>query len=207
LGLLIPGWIFTWPVVLIIIGFAIGVRNGFKSFGSLGLILIGLFFLARHEGWIPFGLGHYFWALIIIFIGIVIIINPRRSRMWAANWQGAGGYQNLSEDIISTVAIFYGIRKNVMSKKFKGGEIVNIFGGTEINLMQAEINGKASIEVVNVFGGVKLIVPSDWDVRINAIHIFAGADDKRSVSSVSQAKNTLIITGTAIFGGIEVRNF
>ncbi|HWY98185.1 MAG TPA: LiaF domain-containing protein, partial [Bacteroidia bacterium] len=98
-------------------------------------------------------------------------------------------------------------RKTILSKNFAKGEIVNIFGGTEINFMQADINGTAVVDVVAVFGGVKLIVPPDWDVRINVVHIFAGTVDKRQFHTASTSKKVLLVNGTAVFGGIDIRSY
>ena len=37
-----------------------------------------------------------------------------------------------------------------------------MFGGAEINFMQADIQGRVELEVNQVFGGTKLIVPAHW---------------------------------------------
>ena len=110
-------------------------------------------------------------------------------------------------DVFTSTAIFWGARKTVLSKQFAKGDIVNIFGGTEINFAQADINGTAVLDVVNIFGGVKFIVPSDWDVRVNTVHIFGGTDDKRRLHNISSSKKVLLITGTVIFGGIDIISY
>src|ERR1700722_13934682 len=73
IGVYIPDWIFTWEFILIAIGVSIGVRRGFRDMTSLIMIAIGLLFLARHEGLIPFSLGRFVWPVAIIVAGILII--------------------------------------------------------------------------------------------------------------------------------------
>ncbi len=81
-------------------------------------------------------------------------------------------------------------------------------GGAEINLMQADLQHNIVLEVNNVFGGTKLIVPSNWDVKNEVSAVFGGIEDKRSINtSVPDQDKILILKGTCVFGGIEVSNY
>ncbi len=208
IGVYIPDWIFTWEFILIAIGVSIGVRRGFRDMTAVIMIFIGLLFLARHEGFIPFSLSKFIWPVAIIVAGILIIVRPKRSFRWGGRiYTGMDTGENVDNDFLDSVAIFWGARRNVLSKNFKKGEVVNIFGGTELNFTQADITETAVIDVVAIFGGVKIIVPPDWDVRINLVHIFGGTDDKRSVQPSLNNKKVLMLTGTVIFGGVDVRSY
>lgn len=112
------------------------------------------------------------------------------------------------DDYLDTTSIFGGTEKVILSKNFKGGSMTNIFGGSEINLTQADINGTARLDVTAIFGGATLIVPSNWVVKSEAVTIFGGISDKRNVAgySDSTARN-LIIKGTILFGGLEIKSF
>ena len=44
----IPYWIYSWPMLLIVIGFFVGIRHGFRGMSWLIMILIGGAFLADH---------------------------------------------------------------------------------------------------------------------------------------------------------------
>ncbi|HMG67070.1 MAG TPA: LiaF domain-containing protein, partial [Chitinophagaceae bacterium] len=113
-----------------------------------------------------------------------------------------------SEDYIDSTSIFGGIKKNVISKNFKGGDITNIMGGSEIDLTQADINGTVTIDLTQIFGGTKLIVPSNWQVKTQMAAIFGGVEDKRSLQNVTIDPNKkLVLDGTSIFGGIEIRSY
>jgi hypothetical protein len=112
-----------------------------------------------------------------------------------------------SEDYIDTTSIFGGVHKKVVSKNFKGGDIVTFLGGSEIDLSQAEIVGTARLDVTQVMGGTKIIVPAHWEVRSEVTALFAGFEDKRQQPAMVNPDKVLIIDGTSIFGGIELKNY
>jgi len=116
------------------------------------------------------------------------------------------GYYS-SEDFIDTTSIFGGVHKKVVSKNFRGGDIVTFLGGSEIDLSQAEIIGTARLDVTQVMGGTKIIVPAHWEVRSEVTALFAGFEDKRQQPATINPEKVLIIDGTSIFGGIELKNY
>lgn len=112
------------------------------------------------------------------------------------------------DEHLDAVAIFGSVKKTIYSKNFQGGEIVNVFGGAEIDLTQADITGRVYIDVTQVFGGVKMIVPSHWTVVSDVAAVFAGFDDKRVRTAIPQDGNKiLVIKGTSIFAGVDVRSY
>jgi len=111
------------------------------------------------------------------------------------------------DDYLDTVSVFSGAKKTILSKNFKGGEIVNVFGGTEIDFTMADINGRVTIDVTQIFGGVKLVVPSHWQVVADVASVFASTDDKRHPVGQQSPDKILVIKGTSIFAGIDIRSF
>ena len=112
------------------------------------------------------------------------------------------------EDYVDSTSIFGGAKKNIISKNFKGGDLVNIFGGTELDLTRADFTGTAELELTTIFGGTKLIVPSNWTIRSEAVTIFGGLEDKRNSQTISDsAEKVLVLRGTVLFGGIEIKSF
>jgi predicted membrane protein len=113
-----------------------------------------------------------------------------------------------SDDFLDATSIFGGVKKTVLSKNFRGGDITNIFGGSEIDLTMADINGKVIIDITQLFGGTKIIVPPHWQVVSNLSAVFAGVDDKRLRKPGSGDNNKiLVLEGISIFAGIEIRSF
>jgi hypothetical protein len=117
--------------------------------------------------------------------------------------------QNFSaDDFLDATSVFGGVKKTILSKSFKGGEIVNVFGGAEIDFSMADIDGKVVIDITQIFGGTKIIVPPHWQVVSNLSAVFAGVDDKRLRKAGSGDLNkVLVLEGISIFAGIDIRSF
>jgi len=216
-----PAWFFTWPVFLIALGLFIGAKHGFR--GGFWLIPILIGGLTLMDDMNPsLDMGRFIAPIIIMGIGLIFILRPKRNnwRRWRhyheADWQqtqqsGAAAdkaYASDRSDFVDVTAVFGGVKKNVLSKSFKGGDIVSFMGGSEIDMTQADFTGRVTIDATNIFGGTKLIVPSTWDVQSDITAIFGGVDDKRQISGVNLDPNkVLILDGTCMFGGIEIRSF
>ncbi len=218
-GIPVPNWLFSWQMLLIAIGLFIGFRKGFRDGGWFVPIIVGGAFLAN-DYILQGDLRRHIWPLILIIVGTFFIFRPR-------NRHGAGCWNQkknsamqtetttpLSEesytqdDIIDSTNIFSGTKKVILSKNFKGGDIVNIFGGSEIDLTQADMTSPAILEVTAVFGGATLIVPSNWAIKSEAVTIFGGIGDKRKITpSTESPTKTLVLKGTMIFGGMEIRSY
>lgn len=218
----LPHWLFGWQMFLIALGFFVGVKHGFKGMSWLMLMLIGGAFLCIEIS-PELSIRRYIWPVALIIAGAFLILKPRRRSSWStwnegqkktADNSGISGTtpseegQESKEDFIDSTSIFGGAKKNIISKNFRGGDIVNIFGGTELDLSRADFKGTAVIELTTIFGGTKLVVPSDWTIRSEAVTIFGGLDDKRNSQTITDnPEKVLLLQGTVIFGGIDIRSF
>ena len=221
MGAPLPAWIFTWPVLLIGIGLLTGIKSRFHNPGSFILILIGSVFLIDQS--VPgIDIGNYVAPIILIGLGILFILRPRHhsfGRYRRARWQQSAFAEHEmntanftstkeNEEYIDVHSVLGGVKKNIQSKNFKGGEIVCFLGGAEINMMQADIQGTVVLEVNNVFGGTKLIIPANWNVQIEISATFGGVEDKRNFqSNVPDQDKKIILKGSCLFGGIEIANY
>lgn len=225
-GVLFPAWFFSGPVLLIGIGLFIGIRHRFRNFVWLIPLVVGGLLLADRLS-PDITLRPYIWPIVLIGVGLFFILRPKGrncrgggnpdDNMFTdaqttttttpndkANWQ-----QGMSDgnDMIDVTAIFGGVKKNILSKNFKGGDVTAFMGGAEINLTQADFKGRVMIDNFNMFGGTKLIVPPDWDVQSGVVAIFGGVDDKRPPAPITNPDKVLYIDGTCIFGGVEIRSY
>lgn len=218
LGTEIPNWIFTWKSLLIGIGLVGFVKHRFTRVGWMLPIIIGGVFLLGdlYPGLI---IKPLFWPILLIVVGLFIMFKPRHKHK---NWHKRlerKQYDNMAydkrstnskEDFIDSTSVMGGVKKNILTKNFKGGDITNIFGGTELDLSQADFEGTVTLEITQVFGGTKLIVPSHWQIQSNnTVAIMGSVEDKRPVNSHtgSDASKTLVLNGTTIFGGIEIKSY
>ncbi|MGZ5285530.1 MAG: LiaF transmembrane domain-containing protein [Flavisolibacter sp.] len=217
-GMFFPHWFFTWPMVLIGIGLFTGIRHQFNSPVPFILLVVGGIFLAGEIS-SEYSLRQYLWPAILITMGLVFIFRSRRfGKQGPAEgnrdivvtgedqqqWEEA---MKSRQDVIDVTAIFGGVKKNILTKQFKGGEIVTFMGGADINLTQTDFQGKVIIDCFNMFGGTKLIVPADWDVQSQVVAIFGGVDDKRPPAASVDPNKVLFLDGTCLFGGVEIRSF
>jgi predicted membrane protein len=221
--------IFSWQMLLILIGTVTLSHKG-RSTPSIILITIGVFFLLPDIFNFTIDIHKLFWSLVFLVIGIVILFHRRdhsrwhrrfRSdwhsrwhRKWESDWHCDSGSEKKTEssptDFIDEVNIFSGGDRKIASKSFRGGKITSMFGGSTYDLIDCELaEGKNELEMVNIFGGSKLIVPSDWKIHLDIVAIFGGfADKRRRVSQPSDsAEKILYITGVAIFGGGEIKSY
>ncbi len=129
---------------------------------------------------------------------------------WSQQYNATAGAQatgaTSGDDYLDETSVFGGVHKVVVSKNFKGGDVVNIFGGCDINLTQADFTGTVTLDITQIFGGAKIIVPTDWKVVVKTTSIFGGVEDKRPASLIKENPDkTLLIEGTSIFGGISIQ--
>ena len=200
----LPSWLFF-----------IALKHNFKGGAWFVLILVGTGFLIG-DLYPEIPVKRYIWPLVLIGVGAFLIFRPKR------NWDRLDdtGMKNDQEafltseqtytkdDVVDSTTIFGGSKKIIISKNFKGGDIVNVFGGTELDLTQADMNGQAILELTTVFGGTTLIIPSNWDIKSEAVMIFGGVEDKRKINaSPDTPRKMLVIQGTVIFGGIDIKSF
>jgi hypothetical protein len=184
-----------WPLVFIALGIAQMPQRQWVS--AVALIAIGMLFLPP----LPF-LPHFrvssilaVWPLLISVGGVSLI---RQALSPAA--RGAS-----SANSFHTVAVMGGVGRAVASSDFAGGDAVAVMGGCEINLGGAKITKEATIDVLAFWGGIDIRVPRGWRIENHVRAILGGVVDKTD-DNVPAAAPRLIIRGSAIMGGVEVKH-
>ncbi|MEO8568967.1 MAG: LiaF domain-containing protein [Ginsengibacter sp.] len=229
MGAPVPGWLFTWPMLLVALGLITGLKSNFRNPGALIMIVIGgLFLIDRTNP--AFNFHNYIVPVILIVVGVIYVMRPknswhsRRGKRWHGRQYDSDMPMNSSPEntnkmdinneteenaeYVEINAVLGGVKKIILSKNFKGGEITAFMGGTEINLLKADIRQPIVLEVNNIFGGTKLIVPANWDVKNEVTAVFGGIEDKRSINNaLPDPGKTMVLKGTCVFGGIEVSNY
>ncbi len=202
LGKLDVGEVFStyWPLILIFIGLWHLIAHGFRGtgFGAI-LILIGGFFMLVNLDIITGRIWLYFWPLLIIAAGLWIILKPRFKPCQTKA-------PEIKEKDLDAFIIFSGIKRLFNTPDFRGGKATALFGGIDLDFTQAGLaDNKATIELTAIFGGIEVLVPSDWEVVVDSSSIFGAVEDKHKAVPSAETKATLFIRATAMFGGIEIK--
>lgn len=221
-GVYFPEWLFSFEMLMVVIGMFMWSRSAFRRPAGLIIMLIGGLFLL--DNWIPnFHLGMYFWPIMIIAAGIWVIVGAGRRRRdkyrqhWQQRYTASSSFTAPdqatsplfdSDEAIYSTAIFSGVKKTIVSKNFKGGRAESFFGGTELNFIAADLQSPQVLEIEQAFGGTKLIVPAHWVVRSEMVSILGGVEDKRKNALPNpDERQTLILRGTTIFGGVDIKGY
>ncbi len=227
LGAEIPYWVLTWKTGLIALGLFIGIKHGFRNMGWLVLIMVGGAFLIS-DFYPELAIKHLLWPVLVILFGLAMIFKPKRSRFRGNRFKHREHWKRMQEyheqkknyyydtatvntdETLESVTFMGGVKKKITTQNFKGGEVTVIFGGAEIDLSQADIQNQATLEITQVFGGTKLIVPAHWEIKSELVSIFGSIEDKRVMQpapSTGEPKKILLLRGTTVFGGTDIKSF
>ncbi|HEU4950358.1 MAG TPA: DUF5668 domain-containing protein [Holophagaceae bacterium] len=194
-----------WPLILLAVGAAkLRQSDGFHS-GGLILIVLGAYLLVSN--FTPGGLADSLWPLMLVAIGIAVVMKSVRQRRDLPGQPGATrGTGADAGDRIEATAIFSGCRRQPQGRPFRGGDATAIFGGLELDLRSAEPSPEPMVlDLFILFGGGEIRVPAGWAVDIQTNVIFGGVGHKLPETPAPGAPR-LVLTGTALFGGLEVRH-
>jgi predicted membrane protein len=218
-----------WPVILIAWGVATATssRHGGRVWGGM-IAIAGVILLLGNLHIIDQSIWRFIWPLFLIGVGLRILYRAaRRRRRWGngnppdgpppeggpptggspTGEPSADRGRRSEPGRLDEWAVFGGSRRRVDSQDFKGGETFAIFGGVELDLRSAIITqDEVVIDATALFGGVDIQVPENWNVAVEGHGIFGGYDDKTLHAMPEDARPRVVITGSAVFGGVVVKN-
>jgi predicted membrane protein len=202
-----PGFIdhiiFSWPMLLVTIGLVISLGSSGNRTGGIIVMAVGAFFLIPHIFRETFDFN-MFWPAVFIIVGVIFIFSKRKG------WHGVSTTSQVGDDYIDIINIFSGGERRIVSDNFKGGKVTSIFGGSEIDLTQAKLApGISELEIACVFGGTTIIVPNDWNVKVEVVPVLGGFGDERKSNPgrMADTSRQLIIKGAVVFGGGEIKSY
>jgi hypothetical protein len=80
-----------------------------------------------------------------------------------------------------------------------------MMGGVVLDLRDTELAQRpAHLDVLSIMGGVQLVVPRDWKVRIDVEPTMAGIHDGRTGRIDSERKPDLVVSGRLVMSGLEI---
>ena len=106
---------------------------------------------------------------------------------------------------IRVFGLFGGNDAEITAQQVRSGRVWAVFGGSDIDLRGATIADEgARVTLVNIFGGVRFLVPEDWAVNVKTRAVFGGIVTQRSAPTSPASKLTL--TGLCLFGGVKIKS-
>jgi len=225
----------SWPMLIIVVGIGQFIKNR-HPFSGVVLIMVGSFFIMPRvieafPAYFPGFNGdftHAYWPLLLIAAGVLIILGKIFGPKWGlSDWDfnhehhhrhrnRARHYRHSNYDQTNWKTNPDGFSKNsvfgsgdhiVLDPEFKGGDLNAVFGGITLDLRRTNLpEGETVLEVNAVFGGITIYVPVDWFVETHLDAVFGGFQDNRLPKEPLDKTRKLIITGSCVFGGGELRN-
>lgn len=195
-----------WPALLVIYGIVKitqSPNNSSQIFGWVFVIVGSAMLLDRFDV-IRFRVWDW-WPVILIIIGLNFLRGSWKRKKNFTDDRFLDSATD-SDSYIKNMAMLSGVKRIITSKEFRGGEISALMGGCEIDLREADIKGnEAQIDVNIIMGGIEMRVPMGWSVSVEATPIMGGVEDKTYPPKEGVSKR-LIITGSIIMGGVEIKN-
>jgi len=187
-----------WPLILIAIGAIQLATRSVPVPAGVFLIVLGVFFQIDTLDILSLSLGQLFWPLLLILGGGFMLLS-----------RGAGRTGRVdTDDMLDNFVIFGGMNRKIASSAFQGGSVVALFAGSEIDLRESTLHPEgADLDVSTAFGGIEIMVPESWNVRMTGLPIFGGWSNKtRMRDDAGSGEPQLNIRCVSAFGGIEVHN-
>lgn len=195
-GLLETGSVLNYvPTLFVLLGVYALVKSEFRNlFGPLLVIVLAGAWQVAALDLVPEADLLSFWPALIIIFGVSLLFGRRRTSTEEIDRPSEDG-----------LAVFGGRNQRVTSSQFAGADLTALFGGYELDLRDAAVGDRpARINAVAMLGGIEIIVPRGWNVRIDVLPIFGGVEDERPRRDEEHEEVDLIVTGFVAFGGISV---
>jgi hypothetical protein len=197
-----------WPVALIALGVArlmgMGRQQG-RSFWGILAVVAGSWILAENLDLLHVSLWQM-WPLVLVFIGVSMLVGAGRFTLGTRMRRGARADYAEDNESLSSFAVWGHVVRKVMSQQFRGGEASAVMGGIDLDLRGAKpVAEGAVLEVLAIWGGIDLVVPSTWRVINQATVVMGAVEDKTRIPP-TDATDTLILRGMVMMGGVEIKN-
>ena len=194
-NILFPGW---WTL-LIIVPSVIGIiKHGFGCFSTICFVL-GMLMLMSYQ--VPDIMPRSMvWKLITPTILLVIGANIIIRGIFISTKEAIDRENPFAKPQFA--AVFNGIN-NRLTGPFYGCTIDSNFGGSKIDLRDAQIDRDIVINVTSIFGGTEVYLPSNVKVKVSSVGLFGGTDNKHYTQGELGA--TVYVSSLCMFGGTDIR--
>lgn len=196
-----------WWTLFIIVPCAISIIQSGPGMGNLIGLCIGSMFMLSAQGFIRnVNVGALIVPVILIIIGLKFIFRnnvikgKKTDNIQFGQFQSTGS-QGSYPDL---TAVFGARNVSYQNEVFNGATINAVFGGVELDLRNAIINGDIVINCTTIFGGADILVPSNVYVKVSTVPIFGGVSNK-APAPYGEVSGTIYINATCMFGGVDIK--
>lgn len=187
-----------WPLVLILFGIGRFLQHR-RDPGLLGTALVvgGLWAFAIEQQWIRTSFFAVYIPSLLVLLGGSVI--------WRSLNPPIPG-PPMQEEPYARIFSMFSSNELRPSQPFAGAEVMAIMGGAKLDLTRTPPSpAPVVIHAYLLMGGVELLVPSDWEVTVNALTFMGGCADSRRPGGQLPTRR-LIINGAIMMGGLEIKD-
>ena len=92
-------------------------------------------------------------------------------------------------------------------EEFDGDALAVLFGSLELDLSEAVMLGEsATLKLYGEFCGIEILVPENWNVKVEGTHDKAGIDNSVDYDGEDDTSKLLIIDYDLKFAGLDIRD-
>ena len=185
-----------WPSVVLLAGASQVLTRPRNVVGGVILGVIGSVLLLWTHGLTT--LVGLLWPVLLIGLGLWLL--TRQARPSSESVRGTRVIAPGDE----VVVVFNDRDVRAPAAPFGGQAVTTVFGDLDLDLLDAQIEGRVTMPVTAVFGDVALVVPADWRVTVSGPELLGDVSVVRQQEPASDAPE-LHIKVVCIFGDIKVR--
>ena len=111
-------------------------------------------------------------------------------------------------DEFQLAALVRGIEFRSRATQLRGGTVIAAYGGIELDLREAAlVDTGAELAVYAVMGGISVLVPEEWVVKMTTMSVMGGTEKHTTPEDdLPEDAPRLNISAAAVMGGIMVRS-
>lgn len=197
----LAGW---WTIFIIAPALFSMAQSGLNAGNSI-MLAVGVILLMNAQEIMPVYVS---WKLIfpiaLIAVGLQLLLGGAYSGKTGGTKTEGKETDSGDPNRQQHTAFFAGQDVNYGSEVFTGASYSATFGAITADLRNVTLNGDAVIVVSALFGGIDIRLPTNAKLVTHVVPILGGMESKFTSSQDPEA-HTIIIRGTATFGGVSVQ--
>lgn len=191
-----------WWTLFIIVPCTVGLFRERDKTGNLIGLTIGVLLLLVCQDFLSFGtILKLIFPAILVIAGLSIIFKGALGDRAAHQFINAHKNDVGSGEYCST---FSGQKLHFNGEYFRGVKLSAVFGSIDLDLTGAIIDHDVLIDASAVFGGIDIIVPQNYRVKICSNSVFGSVSEEHS-HATGEGFPTVYVNGTCVFGGVSIK--